>query len=222
VSPPARWPPEPEPPPNAPKITLASDRFIAWTLGVGEGTLLAALPPGEVGWPIDHDNQIRHVFLKVFDSAKRVGFLTTLPALQIRPEPQVNAYAINGNTVAIYLALSELISDSPSELAFVVGHELVHIWQQNNPSTSFLDYFALCGLAAKECEADVLGTILAMGAGYDPYGATRFLTSMGRSSELRSGSSKTDTRTMEFLSSHPATPERVRNAQINARQFLCF
>jgi predicted Zn-dependent protease len=42
---------------------------------------------------------------------------------------------------------------------------------------------------------------------------------MGRSAELRSGNQKTDTRTLEFLSSHPATPERVANATLNARQY---
>jgi predicted Zn-dependent protease len=71
----------------------------------------------------------------------------------------------------------------------------------------------------QEFEADGIGVGISSRAGFDPYGATRFLTSMGRSSELRTGNSKTDTRTMEFLSSHPATPERVANATLNARQY---
>jgi predicted Zn-dependent protease len=46
----------------------------------------------------------------------------------------------------------------------------------------------------------------------------RFLNSMGRNAELRQGGN-IDPRLLDFLSSHPATPERVRNAQVNARQF---
>ena len=56
--------------------------------------------------------------------------------------------------------------------------------------------------------------------GYDPYGATRFLTSMGRNAELKAATAKIDPHSLDFLSSHPATPERVRNAQLNARQYV--
>jgi predicted Zn-dependent protease len=74
---------------------------------------------------------------------------------------------------------------------------------------------------AQEFEADAIGIGIATRAGYDPYGAVRFLTSMGRNAELRSapGQSHIDPRAPDFLSSHPATPERIRNAQGNARQF---
>jgi predicted Zn-dependent protease len=49
----------------------------------------------------------------------------------------------------------------------------------------------------------------------------RFLTSMGRNAELKAPPSQTriDPRAPDFLSSHPATPDRIRNAQSNARQF---
>jgi predicted Zn-dependent protease len=46
----------------------------------------------------------------------------------------------------------------------------------------------------------------------------RFLTSMGRNAELRALSIGTDPRSLDFLSSHPATPERVASAQQSARQ----
>ncbi len=43
---------------------------------------------------------------------------------------------------------------------------------------------------------------------------------MGRSApKRRSSGSRADPRSMEFLSSHPATPERVANATLNARQY---
>ncbi len=70
----------------------------------------------------------------------------------------------------------------------------------------------------QEFEADGIGVGISSRAGFDPYGATRFLTAMGRNAELRA-SVKADPRTQEFLSSHPATPERVANATLNARQY---
>jgi predicted Zn-dependent protease len=77
---------------------------------------------------------------------------------------------------------------------------------------------------SQELEADGIGVGIAARAGYDPFGAVRFLSSLGRQAELRpsgqgGATATTDTRMPDFLSSHPATAERVRNAQINARQF---
>jgi predicted Zn-dependent protease len=73
---------------------------------------------------------------------------------------------------------------------------------------------------AQEFEADGIGVTIATRAGYDAYGAVRFLTSMGRNAELKTnpGQSHIDPRAPDFLSSHPATPERIKNAQANARQ----
>jgi predicted Zn-dependent protease len=42
---------------------------------------------------------------------------------------------------------------------------------------------------------------------------------MGMNAQLRAHSTSIDPRAPDFLSSHPATPERVTNAQSNARQF---
>jgi predicted Zn-dependent protease len=74
---------------------------------------------------------------------------------------------------------------------------------------------------AQEFEADAIGVGIAARAGYDPYGAVRFLTSLGHNAELKSNPSQShiDPRSPDFLSSHPATPERIKNAQGNARQF---
>src|SRR5262249_53138844 len=65
------------------------------------------------------------------------------------------------------------------------------------------------------------GVGIAARAGFDPYGAVRFLTSMGRNAELKTnpGQTRIDPRAPDFFSSHPATPERIKNAQANARQF---
>jgi predicted Zn-dependent protease len=71
----------------------------------------------------------------------------------------------------------------------------------------------------QELEADGIGVKIAAKAGYDSYGAVRFLTAMGRNADLKSATSGSDPRALDFTSSHPATPERVKNALANARQF---
>ena len=74
---------------------------------------------------------------------------------------------------------------------------------------------------AQEFEADGIGIGIASRAGYDPYGAVRFLTSMEHNSELKpqQTAAAIDPRAPDFLSSHPATPERITNAVANARQY---
>jgi predicted Zn-dependent protease len=72
---------------------------------------------------------------------------------------------------------------------------------------------------AQEFEADAIGVSISARAHFDPYGAARFLTSMERNAELKAGKTSLDPRAQDFLSSHPATPERVENAQATARQY---
>ena len=61
----------------------------------------------------------------------------------------------------INLALAELISDSPSELAFIIGHELGHIYQQRTGK--------LVWNVDIEWDADQWGLLMELYAGYDPY-----------------------------------------------------
>jgi predicted Zn-dependent protease len=72
---------------------------------------------------------------------------------------------------------------------------------------------------AQEFEADGIGVGITARAGFDPYGAERFLTSMGQNAHLRAHRTNIDPRAPDFLSSHPATPERVTNAVSYARQY---
>jgi predicted Zn-dependent protease len=71
----------------------------------------------------------------------------------------------------------------------------------------------------QEFEADATGVAIAARAHFDPYGAARFLASMERNAELKAGKASFDPRAQDFLSSHPATPERIQNAQTIARQY---
>jgi predicted Zn-dependent protease len=159
----------------------------------------------------------------------------------------VNAFALPSGQLYVTRGLIALANDS-SELASVLSHEMSHVIARHaairedqarqvalvsrvvqdvlsDPETGALalakSKIALASFSrAQEFEADGIGVGIAARAGYDPYGAARFLTSMGRNAELKSGSGQThiDPRAPDFLSSHPATPERIKNAQASARQ----
>jgi predicted Zn-dependent protease len=160
----------------------------------------------------------------------------------------VNAFALPTGQLYATRGLIALANDS-AEIASVIAHEMSHVIAShaamredearqvalvrrvftdlsNDPETSALalakSKIKLASFSrAQELEADGIGVGIAARAGYDPHGAVRFLTSMGRNAELKAPPSQTriDPRAPDFLSSHPATPDRIRNAQSNARQF---
>ena len=160
--------------------------------------------------------------------------------------PAVNAFALPSGHLYVTRGLVSLANDS-SELASVLSHEMAHVIAQHavmredrakqvalvgrvfdnfgsDPDTHALalakSKIALATFSrSQEFEADGIGVGIAARAGYDPFGAVRFLSSLGRQAELRPPAQAGEQRMPDFLSSHPATPERVRNAQINARQF---
>jgi predicted Zn-dependent protease len=160
----------------------------------------------------------------------------------------INAFALPNGQLYVTRGLMGLANDE-SELASVLAHEMSHVIARHaairedqarqvalisrvvqdvlsDPETGALalakSKIALASFSrSQELEADGMGVGMAARAGYDPYGAARFLASMGRNAELKSspGQSQIDPRAPDFLSSHPATPERIKNAQTHARQF---
>ncbi|HET9902666.1 MAG TPA: M48 family metalloprotease [Xanthobacteraceae bacterium] len=160
--------------------------------------------------------------------------------------PTVNAFALPSGQLYVTRGMLALANDT-SELASVLAHEVAHVIARhaavredkarqaaivsrvvndvlNDPQMGALalakSKIALASFSrAQELEADTIGVGLAARAGYDPYGATRFLTAMGRNAALKQGQGAgADARIMDFLSSHPSTPERVHNALVKARQ----
>lgn len=153
---------------------VAGDQVLAWTLNVERG-LDSTLPPGPLDWPISHTDRIQLVFKRLLAAAPPM--LSSLgsnlgpqaaPALIISPDTEINASANSNETVQINLALSELVSDSPSELAFLVAHELAHIAQYRSGRTTLI---LGNDLANREPDADLIAMILVLSAGFDPYGA---------------------------------------------------
>jgi predicted Zn-dependent protease len=166
--------------------------------------------------------------------------------ITILNSPSVNAFALPTGQLYVTRGLLALANDS-SELASVLSHEMAHVIARhaairedqarqaalvNRVATDLLSDPNLGALAlakskitlasfsrAQEFEADGIGVGISARAGFDPYGAQRFLTSLGMNSTLRARSANIDPRAPDFLSSHPATPERIDNAQANARQY---
>ena len=159
--------------------------------------------------------------------------------------PAINAFALPNGALYITRGLVALANDK-SELASVLAHEMGHVIARHaaireeqakqtliishvvndvlsDPQTGALalakSKLTLAAFSrAQEFEADGIGVGISARAGYDPFGASRFLTDMQRNAEIKAAGSS-DGRTSDFLSGHPNTPERVQNALLNARQF---
>jgi predicted Zn-dependent protease len=158
----------------------------------------------------------------------------------------VNAFALPTGQLYVTRGLIALANDT-SELSSVLSHEMAHVLAKhaairedqarqaaivtrvvtdmsNDPDLTALALaktkLTLASFSrTQEFEADATGVAIAARAHFDPYGAARFLASMERNAELKAGKASFDPRAQDFLSSHPATPERIQNAQSIARQY---
>ena len=161
--------------------------------------------------------------------------------------PAVNAFALPNGHLYVTRGLIALANDQ-AELASVLAHEMGHVIAHHaeireekarqaalishvvsdvlsDPQVGALalakSKLALASFSrTQEFEADAIGIKTSARAGFDPYGAARFLTDMQRNADLKSGGSGKDAlRTVDFLSDHPSTPDRVHKALIDAREF---
>ena len=158
----------------------------------------------------------------------------------------VNAFALPTGQLYVTRGLVALASDT-SELSSVLSHEMAHVLAKhasiredqarqaavvtrvvtdmgNDPDLTALALaktkLTMASFSrAQEFEADGIGVSIAARAHFDPYGAARFLAAMERNAAMKAGKTSLDPRAQDFLSSHPATPERVQNAQASARQY---
>ncbi len=160
--------------------------------------------------------------------------------------PAINAFALPNGHLYISRGLVALANDK-AELASVLAHEMGHVIARHaaireeqarqtaiishlvndvlsDPETGALalakSKLTLASFSrAQEFEADGIGVGISARAGFDSFGASRFLTGMQRNADLKTPGGAADRSALDFLSSHPATPERVTNALANARQF---
>jgi predicted Zn-dependent protease len=166
--------------------------------------------------------------------------------ITILNSPAINAFALQNGNLYVTRGLLALANDT-SELAAVIAHEMAHVTARHaiararqaeaasvvgrvvsqvgtDSGTRSLALTATQVSFARfsqvqELEADAIGVKTLARAGYDPFGAARFLTNMARFATFRSqrgpgnGGGRAD-----FLSSHPSTPERVTFALRSARE----
>ena len=150
--------------------------FVVWTLS-GDGGVLSSYPPGGLNWPVSQFERIWKVWWKVLNVASSTYSLGNLPSLVVDYSTgQINSFVNSSkNEVHIFMNLAELISDSESELAFVVAHELGHIIQARTQQLAFVPNNA-------EQDADEYGVYLAMIAGFDPYAGAGALAKLSMAS----------------------------------------
>src|SRR5258708_8330228 len=146
--------------------------------------------------------------------------------------PAISAFALPNGRLYVTRGLIALANDK-SELASVLSHEMGHviarhaaIREEQARQVAIIDHVVNDVLSdpqvgalalakskltlaafsrAQEFEADGIGVGISARAGYDPFGASRFLTDMQRNADLKSPGSNNPA-ALDFLSSHPATP----------------
>jgi predicted Zn-dependent protease len=135
-----------------------------------------------------------------------------------------NAFALPGGQIYVSRGLL-LLANSESELANVIGHEIVHAALRHASAQQavvqsipgLFRFSAAASIASysrnQEREADREGQELAARAGYDPAGLATFLKDLDYTERLELGSS----RLPSFYDTHPTTGERQAEASARAR-----
>lgn len=159
--------------------------------------------------------------------------------------PIVNAFALPSGDLFVTRGLLALANDG-SEVAAVMAHEIAHVTArhaiaraeeekraaviskvaqlvQTKKRGAEVEASAKVSIAGfsrqQELDADRIGINTISKAGYDPYGASRFLAALGRSAALRAsliGQNATAAKP-DILATHPSTPDRVEAAVKVAR-----
>jgi predicted Zn-dependent protease len=161
--------------------------------------------------------------------------------------PVVNAFALPNGNVYITRGLLVLANDT-AEIASVLAHEMAHVITrhavdrqelertadlvnrvrsdvlQDQAAARVLNAQGRVSIAAfsrqQELEADALSVRIIARAGFDPYGATRFLDSLGRTTAIRAAmlGVGSNAQNLDITATHPSAPERVQLATLSARQ----
>ena len=159
--------------------------------------------------------------------------------------PVVNAFALPSGNLYVTRGLLALANDT-SEVAAVIAHEMAHVTakhavarqrraeaaQELNKAVAGVlqdadqQRLALASTQVslarfsqvQELEADAIGIKTLGKAGFDPFAASRFLSSMARYAEYRSQKPNANSSRPDFLSTHPSTPERIDFAIREARE----
>lgn len=167
--------------------------------------------------------------------------------ITILNSPVVNAFALPNGRLYVTRGLLALANDT-SEIASVLAHEIAHVTAQHaveraekeaesalvsqvvsqvlkdptrGAAVSAGSKLSLAKFSRQqELTADQISVRNISRAGYDPYGAGRFLATLGRNTAFRSSgqNQSADDKRLDILSSHPQTPERIAAVTAAARQ----
>lgn len=197
---------------------------------------------GEYKWPAA-EKMLNDVMIRVARSTEQPEQTYKVTILN---SPVVNAFALSSGNLYVTRGLLALANDT-SEIAAVMAHEIAHVTANHAMARAELERrseivsrvvaevledpaagqvvqarskVSIASFSrAQELEADQIGVKTIAKAGFDPYGAARFLASLGRQSAMRATmlGEKAGQQGMNFLSTHPSTPERVAQALAAAR-----
>ncbi len=168
--------------------------------------------------------------------------------ITILNSPAVNAFALPNGRLYVTRGLLALANDT-SEIASVLAHEIGHVTAQHavqraekeaesalvnqvvsqvlkDPNQSAaVQAGSKLSLARfsrqQEFEADKISVTSLARAGYDPYGASRFLNTLGRNTAFRNSGQQqqsAEDKRLDMLATHPQTPERIAAVTAAARQ----
>ncbi|MGO9391357.1 M48 family metalloprotease [Rhodoblastus sp.] len=225
----------------APAAPAAAPKTLAETPNDAERKRLIALYGGEYRWP-KAEAYLNEVLVKLAKASETPGQPYRVVILN---SGVVNAFALPSGDLFVTRGLLALANDT-SEVAAVMAHEIGHVTQhhaflraeqekkaaliaqaarviqsqQKGAEVESSSALTIAGFSRQqELEADHIGIDVTARAGYDPFGAARFLNSLARSSAFRASliGQKTNEKP-DFLASHPSTPERIAEALAAARQ----
>ena len=181
--------------------------------------------------------KVREVFEQLLGHAPRPPYGDYTLHFRSMPGLGPNALALPGGTIIVSDRLVEEFPDDDVQ-AGVLGHEISHVAERHGLQQLYrsVGLFALIGLLvgdvgpvledmlleggvllslsysrAQEAEADRLGAGLAAKAGFDQDGLARFLDGLGPDD---------DASVPAWLSTHPATEERIRHLRSRSYDIL--
>ncbi len=163
--------------------------------------------------------------------------------LSILNSSGINAFALPSGHIYVTRGMLALINDT-AEFAAVLGHEMAHVsanhaaMREEQVKTDEIvarfrskllndesgarqrlssGRITLAGFSrAQELQADVIGVNTVAKAGFDAFGASRFLRNLERYMAAY-GAPKSNQ--PDFLATHPSNPERIQQALMTARNY---
>jgi predicted Zn-dependent protease len=189
------------------------------------------------------DPALQRYVTEIGQELARNSHRPTLPwTFTIVDNPAINAFALPGGYIYLTRGVLAYLDDE-SELAGVLGHEIGHVTARHAaqaytrqaqanlgltilsifvPSTRPFADLGATGLGVlflkhgreAELEADRLGVEYGSGAGYDPSGVPRFLTTLARVGAM------SDRGVPNWLSTHPDPGSRVTKAEPVVGKFV--